>query len=159
MQSNAKLHKKTLFLLVLARGGCAAPPSVVPLLRVVDQALTREANRLAEDGARDVQFIEQTRRSLEAAFDADLLQTDQLSVQWVRDAVGVYVSAQEALLRHEMKLQTDRGQQKENLLAAAQAQRRAISLIEQQDQLITQAVGFDLWRILSNPNTNNTENR
>jgi len=129
--------------------GCASPPSVTPLLRVSERALLQEAAQQTIDAQRDAEHLRQTRRSLEQAYNQDLAQTQELTVAWVQDATQAYVSAREALLRHEQVLSHERRAREENLQAAASAIRRAIGLIEQQDKLLTGAMGEDLRRILN----------
>lgn len=133
----------------LITGGCASPPSVTPLLRVTERALMRESARLDDDADRDAQYARQTLRSLEDAFDRDLEQADELTIDWVRDATSVYVAAREALLRHEHALARERQARSDNLQTAASATRRAIGLIEQQDKLLTGVVGEDIRRLLA----------
>ena len=127
--------------------GCASPPSVAPLLRVVDAELRREAQRLELDARRDAEAVDQARRSLADAYDGDLARREALTAEWVRDATDVYVAAREALVRHEMNLRAEREQRARNLHAAGEAQRRAIQLIEQHDGLIVGTLGFDLWQL------------
>ncbi|MCE9590156.1 MAG: hypothetical protein K8S99_06495 [Planctomycetes bacterium] len=126
---------------------CTSPPSVSPLLRVVDDAVRREAELVRDDMERDGLRVAQARRSLEEAFMADLRDRPVLDQPWVLDAVRGYTAACEELVRHEMNLRGGRERRAENLLAAAEAQRRAIELIERQDALITGATGLDLWRL------------
>jgi len=130
--------------------GCASPPSVAPLLRVSERALMREAGEQAIDAQRDAEHIRQAMRSLEQAYNQDLAQTQELTEQWVREATKAYVAAREALLRHEHALSQERRARVDNLQAAASATRRAIVLIEQQDKLLTGAMGEDLRGVLSN---------
>lgn len=138
----------TLILLASLTGGCASPPSVVPLLRVTEHALINEAARLNNDAARDSAHIRQTLRSLQDAYDQDLSQTNELTAGWVREATGVYVAAREAVVRHELVLAQERQAREDNLRSAAAATRRAINLIEQQDKLLNSVAGEDLRRLL-----------
>ena len=157
--SRNTVQSKTRCLLLIVAGvllctGCASPPSVTPLLRISERALMREAAQQAIDAERDAEHLRQTRRSLEQAYNQDLAQAQALTTEWVREATQAYVSAREVLLRHENELSRERRARVENLQAAASATRRAISLIEQQDKLLTGAMGEDLRRILnSNPYT------
>lgn len=128
---------------------CTAPPSVSPLLRMAEEAMRAESQRLAADVERDVQRIDQTRAALAAAFDADLRQRDALDARWVTDAAEVYAAAREALARHEMALRRERDQRAANLHVAANATRRAVQLIERQDALITRTLGTDTWAWLT----------
>ena len=128
--------------------GCTSPPSVAPLLRVTQAALEAEASQLEADAHRDAQWIDQTRTALAQAYEADLAQTDELSVQWVRDATSVYVAAREALLQHEMNLKQQRMQRAANLRAANLATQRAQAMLEQQDALMSTFVGIDGWQLL-----------
>jgi hypothetical protein len=145
---------------VFLSSGCTSPPSVAPLLRVSERALLREADQQAIDAERDAEQLRQTRRSLEQAYNRDLTQTPELTAQWVREATQVYVSAREALVRHENALSLERQTRVENLKAAASATRRAIGLLEQQDKLLAGAMGEDLRRILnSNPYTRSEPRR
>jgi len=138
-----------LLLMSISLTGCASPPSVMPLLRITQDTLRAEAGRLNEETARDRQTIEQTRRSLEDAFVADLREQRALDPAWVNEATTVYVAVREALLAHEMTLRQERLQRADNLLAAEQATQRAIDLLEQRDQLLTDTSLARLWRRLS----------
>jgi len=131
--------------------GCTSPPSVTPLLRIVDGVMREEAQRLSEESARDKQSVDQARRMLEAGFEADLRERGVLEAPWVRDAVAVYAAAREELALHEMRVAMERQQRATNLLAAASAQRRAIELIEGQDALLLRATGLDIWRLRWSP--------
>lgn len=137
--------------MALLTAGCVSPPSVAPLLRIVDEAMREEAARLRDESARDKQGVDQARRMLEAGFEADLRDRGGLDAPWVRDAVAVYAAAREELALHEVRLAMERQQRAANLLAAASAQRRAIELIEGQDTLILRATGLDLWRLRWSP--------
>ena len=127
--------------------GCTSPPSAVPLLRFAERAMRAEAGRLRLDIDRDVEHLRQTRMALESAFEADLNDQDDLEANWVRDATRVYVAAREALVRHEQELEQERRLRAGNLLTAADAQQRAVSLLERQDQLIIHTIGLDIWNI------------
>ena len=136
---------------VLLSGGCASPPSVAPLLRVSQQAMLAEVEHLNVDATRDAEQMKQSRASLDAAFDADLQQREQaggLDAQWVRDAMEVYVPTREALVRHEASLTAERRTRQDNLRTAAEAQQRALELLEQQDKLITDTTHFNVWQLL-----------
>ena len=71
-----------------------------------------------------------------------------LDAQWVRDAMEVYVPTREALVRHEASLTAERRTRQDNLRTAAEAQQRALELLEQQDKLITDTTHFNVWRLL-----------
>lgn len=149
MKPQSKYARFGCALVVAALGtsACTAPPSAAPLLRVADEAMRREAQQLQDDIERDAQHVEQSRRALDAAFAADLGERATLDAQWVRDAAAIYATAREELVRHETALRAERAARAANLLLASEAQRRAIELIERQDQLITDATGLDLWRL------------
>lgn len=154
--ANARRDTVVVFfaLFLFVANGCTSPPSVAPLLRVAERAMRDEAARLDDDDAkRDTAQMDQSRQALAAAFDADLgEQAAKLDAQWVRDAVAGYVAAREALLRHEAKLHDERASRSDNLRAAAEAQDKAIQLLENQDALITQTTGLDIWRLkFANP--------
>lgn len=132
---------------ILASSGCGSPPSVVPVLRIVESALEQEASRVQSvDAARDQQFFASTRRDLEAAYRADLNETSSLTPDWIESATLVYVTAREQLLRQELQRAAQRDTRAENLRTASAAQSRAISILEQQDRLL-QRFGVDLWRM------------
>lgn len=133
---------------VISAVGCVSPPSVAPLMRVVDRAMRAEAGAMAADAQRDAAMIAQGRAALADAYAADLARAEPPDPAWVLDATEVYVAAREALIRHELALAAERAARRERLLAASQAQQRALSLLEQQDRLITDTVGADLWRLL-----------
>jgi hypothetical protein len=132
--------------LPLLLASCTSPPSVAPLLRSAEQALTQEARLLQDDAARDAQQLAQTQATLAEAFEADLRECPQLTAPWVLEATDVYVAAREELIRHDAMLTQQRQTRVDNLRLAAQAQQRAIELLERQDQLITGTSGADLWR-------------
>ena len=145
-----------LLLLMMMFAGCTAPPSVSPLLRVSQLAMQREIQHLQTDRMRDEEHLRQTRQSLDVAFEADLERIDQagdLNAQWIRDAMLVYVPAREALLRHEATLEQERLTRMDNLQAAAEAQQRALQLIENQNALITNTTHFNMWRLLQLDNS------
>lgn len=137
--------------------GCTAPPSVVPLLSASQGIVLAEAQRIEADGALDEQYIEQAKRALADAFEADLAQRDALDAQWVREATVVYVAAREQLVEQAMRLREQRRLRADNLRAAAEAQQRAVTLLQRQDALITQTSGLDIWRIIAPWTTPDTE--
>ncbi len=132
----------------LVLGGCTTPPSVAPLLRVTEQALLRESDRLRDDAERDAEYVRQTLRILEDAYSRDLDQVEFLTPDWVREATSVYVTAREIIIRHQNALARERNHRSDNLKTAALAARRAIVLIEQQDRLLKGAVDQDLRRLM-----------
>ncbi len=131
--------------------GCAAPPSVAPLLRVAGRSLGEESQRLISDAERDRAHMQQSLGLLEDAFVRDLEQAPQLNPQWVRDATVVYVAAREALIRHEQTLAQERGNRAANLRSAGAAINRAVSMIEQQDRLLRGVTGSELRSLLELP--------
>ena len=136
--------------------GCAAPPSVGPLLALADRAMREEASRQEEDLARDLEHVSHVRRSLAAAFEKDLVQTDALTADWVRDAVDVYAAAREELARHEMRLRAARQQRADNLVAGREALQRAAGMLQMQDDFVTRTLGATAWQIIA-PETNRPE--
>ena len=141
----------------LALGGCATPPSVAPLLRVTERALLQESDRLRDDAERDAEYVRQTLGVLEDGYSRDLDQVESLTPDWVREATSVYVTAREIIIQHQNTLARERNHRAENLKTAALAERRAIVLIEQQDRLLTGAVGEDLRRLISGAGWNREE--
>lgn len=127
--------------------GCGSPPSVTPLLRAAGTAVELEVGRLEEDAQRDRLQVESSRRAIRDAFDADLQLNPHPDAAWVRSATHAFALAMEELVRQELRLMQERKQRAENLRDALRAQQRAIRLIEQQDRLIEQTLGFDLWRL------------
>lgn len=119
---------------LLVLGGCSMP-SVLPLLRLSQEAIEAEAHHLAGERQRDAALLTERQLALSAAFDADLRQRPDLDAEWVRQAAGGYVAAREALLRHDEAVGRERAQRAANLRAAAEAQARAIALLELQDGL------------------------
>jgi len=139
-------------LLVVA--GCAAPPSVRPLLELAAAEAEAEAARLDGDAARDAAWVEQSRRVLEDAYHADLAAADgPLDPAWVVDATGPYVAAREALVRHELQLAAEREARADNLRAAADATRRAVDLLDAQRGLLPDP-RLDPWRWLNRDRRN-----
>jgi len=131
--------------LIASAAGCASPPSVVPLLTVVDKALAAEGNALETDAERREAWFEQSRRALADAFEADLAAQSELERQWVRDHAGVYAAAREALARREIVQQQALQTRRENLAVARDAQRRAIQLIQRQDRLFDDVPDVRRW--------------
>jgi hypothetical protein len=148
----ARAERATVMLMILTAAvflaGCTSPPSVAPLLHITERALLEESARLDQDTERDRLYVRQTLGSLEDAYYRDLDETDQLTPEWVRGATSIYVIAREAVIEHEASLTHERGVRAENLRNAATATRRAIALIEQQDQLLRGVVGDDLRHLL-----------
>ncbi|MEM8737665.1 MAG: hypothetical protein AAGG38_04205 [Planctomycetota bacterium] len=128
--------------------GCGSPPSVVPVLRSVGQTLMQEAERIETvEGVRDGLYLDRVRADLREAYRADLASSTSLTVRWVDEATTVYVAAREALLRQELEQAASRATRAENLRLAARAQARAVAVLEQQDRLLMDTLGVDLWRI------------
>lgn len=143
----------TLFMLVLfVLTGCESPPSVSPLLRASSQAMANEIGYLKTDMTRDAEHMRQTRLAMDAAFDADLdavSENNQLTADWIKDAMVVYVPAREALVRHEATLQHERRSRIDNLETAVEAQLRALQLLEHQNDLIRDTTHISIWRLLN----------
>jgi len=135
---------------LLFLSACASPPSVVPLLRVADGAIDDERRLIESDAARQVQWVEQQRRSLADAYAADLHQRRVIDAQWVLTGTEAYAAARETLLRHGWELERQAELRRENLQAASRAIRRAAELIEKQDQLFADVP--DLRRIVLKEN-------
>lgn len=127
--------------------GCTSPPSVAPLLRISEQAMRAEVENLIADSARDRAGLDAARASIADGFDADLREQTAPTTEWIRQAAEVYAAAREELMRQELTLAQQRQTRADNLRAAAQAQHRAIELLERQDQLLTGITGVDLWRL------------
>ncbi|MFA7235877.1 MAG: hypothetical protein WC058_03345 [Phycisphaeraceae bacterium] len=125
--------------------GCASPPAVSPLMRVVTQALQQEQAMLATDQQRTAAWMDQQRAMLKAAFDADMNEQQTLDKAWVNDHAAVYVAARETLLRHELELQRQNEQRRENMTDAMAAQQRAMQLIERQDALLAAVPDARRW--------------
>ena len=145
--------RAVLAVLPVIAGGCTSPPSVSMLLRVTEKAMLDEAARLDDDATRNAAQATQSRQSLASAFDADLAQVQTLNAQWVKDAAEGYAAAREALVRNELQTQTEWSQRASNLRTAAQAQDRALQLLEQQDTLVLQVTGLNFWRLTFNKPT------
>ncbi|MEO1235554.1 MAG: hypothetical protein AAFX76_02070 [Planctomycetota bacterium] len=127
--------------------GCGSPPSAVPLMRAVRQALADEAEAVeTADAARDRRHLDRLRADLREAYRADLDEAEALTPAWIDEATVVYVAAREALLRHELELENRRAIRAENLRLAARAQTQAIANLEHQDRLLA-TFGLDLWRL------------
>lgn len=126
--------------------GCGAPPSVAPLLRVTDTALRAEAQHIDSDIARLRISADQSRAALDHGFALDLEHVESLDKLWVIEAAQGYAAAREQLALHEARAAQVYADRRDNLMAAAEAQRRALALLEQQDRLIHDVIGVDLWR-------------
>lgn len=118
-------------------GGCASPPAVGPLLRVVERAIADESDRLDVDRQRGQAWVDQQREALTDGFEADLSAQASLSADWVRDHALVYALAREAMARHEIELRREYEQRQANLNDARRAQQAAVMLVEQQDGLLS----------------------
>jgi len=125
--------------------GCASPPSVAPLLRAADQAVQQEHRLLADDHERRRLEFDRQRDDLAAAFEADLAAQAQLDPQWVAQGVRAYVAAREGLLDHQHTLDEQYATRRDNLATASQAIARAVSLLEQQDQLFKDIPDLRRW--------------
>lgn len=128
--------------------GCTSPPSVTPLLRVTEQALLEEADKLSHYIKRNHAHTRQSLGILKDAYHRDLMQTDTLTPQWIREATAVYVTARESILINEASLVREHEARADNLHDAALATRRAIAMIEKQDDLLRGVMGDDLQRLL-----------
>lgn len=147
---NARRLAATLLLLPGAAGwaGCGSPPSVVPVMRIVEQAILDEAGQIETfDADRDQRMIDSLRSRLREGYLADLRTTDTLDPAWVEDATEIYLTARETLVRQELDLAQQRRARQDNLRDAAHAQARAIAILQQQDRLLQQTVGLDFWRL------------
>jgi hypothetical protein len=134
--------------------GCSAPPSAVPLMRVARKAMRQETKHLKQDEKRLGQRLNERQRALKVAFETDLQQRDELTLQWVLEGTAGYVAAREALLRQHFKVRAGRRQRLKNLQAAMRAQERAMAMLQRQDRLLTRALGGDVWdlrELLSKP--------
>lgn len=132
-------------LLLLVLGGCASPPAVTPLLRVVDQAIEDAHDQLGVDRQRAASSIDRQRQALTDAFDADLADQTTLTTTWVRDHAMVYATAREVLTQHAAELKREFDTRQANLRDARRAQRAAIELIEQQDALFKAVPDARRW--------------
>jgi hypothetical protein len=133
-----------------AIAGCDSPPSVTPLLRLSREAITAEMQHLQDDAAVQRTLIEQRQLALADAFEADLGAADQegaLNADWVREATQVYVLARETLVKQQQSREQTYAQRIDNLDAAAQAQDRAIAVLERQDELVQRVWGMSPWRV------------
>ena len=137
---------------MLSLTACTSPPSVTPLLRATDRALEAEARHLQTDLAQTQQSLNQSRLTLEQGFIKDLETQTILDKQWVLEASELYAVAREQLLIHQMEIERQYQHRRDNLELASQAQQRAITLLENQDRLITHTLGFDLWAWTQQPN-------
>ncbi len=128
--------------------GCASPPSVVPLMRVAQRAMQAEAELLAGDTQRIEQWHAQTRRALRDGFEADLDDQAAIDRQWLAEHLAVYLAADEAVLRQQMKSEQQLLIRIENLHHAAAAQARAVELLQRQDELLERIPDARRWLTL-----------
>jgi hypothetical protein len=135
----------TLTLSIIA--GCGAPPSVVPLLSVSASAIEREARLVEEDALGDEQATDAARQRLTLALQADFAQRPDADQAWLLSAAKGYAAAREALAQSLAQQRRTRERRAQNLRDAAAAQRRAISLIQQQDEILHRGTGIDLWQL------------
>lgn len=143
----------TALVVVTVTPGCASPPSVVPLLEQVHHVLADQQQDLQQRAEQDAVRFDQQRQMLQQAYEADLTARPQLDADWVRDGTAAYVTALEAMLRHELQLTDQLRTRGRNLELAADAQRRAIRLIQRQDELLERLP--DLRRWIDQPLTSN----
>lgn len=127
--------------------GCGSPPAVSPLLQVAGKAITQEIAQQETDALRESQFQRERQETLQQAFADDLTGRSSLDVPWVKSAADVYAQAMAEIVRHEETLKAQRRQRIDNLRVAAEAQTRALQLIELQDQWLLGTLGLDLWRL------------
>jgi hypothetical protein len=127
--------------------GCGAPPSVVPLLTVAATATEREASLVEEESLNDEQAAEAAKQRLTSALQADLQQRPNADLAWILSAAKGYAAAREAVAKSLAQQRALRQLRAQNLRDAAAAQRRAISLIQLQDELFNRATGVDLWQL------------
>ncbi|MEM9417488.1 MAG: hypothetical protein AAGA25_00355 [Planctomycetota bacterium] len=133
---------------VVCIAGCGSPPSVVPTMRLVQQTMLEEAERLETvDAERDRMLFDDSRERLQRGFLADLQQNPTLDPEWVYSAAEVYAAACEALVWQEVEFARQRDTRRDNLRDAAAAQARAIAVLQEQGLLLQRTVGFDLWRL------------
>ncbi|NBC10749.1 MAG: hypothetical protein GVY24_03320 [Planctomycetes bacterium] len=118
---------------------------MTPLLRATAAALENEAAQLDTDRLRVAEHGRQTRAALDDAFAADLDTVEAMDRRWVLEAAQAYAAAREAVTLHEHDARAALDARETNLRRAAEAQRRAIALLEQQDRLIVETVGVDVW--------------
>lgn len=126
-------------------GGCSTPPSVPLLVNVAGKVIEREQQHLADDAQRMGQWYDQQRASLAAGFNDDLAARGDLDAEWVARGAGVYVTARELLLRHELESQRQIETRRENLRLAGEALGRATIVMQQQDQLLWSATRLRQW--------------
>ncbi len=135
----------------LTLAGCGSPPSVTPLLRVAQSTLLRESQQLEQDQRMLAGVERQTLAALEQAFEADVRQAPTLEARWVLEAARAYALARDAVVGQGAAERQARQRRIENLLLAAEAQRRALNLLERQDALLMGVLGLDLWRLEPSP--------
>ena len=131
----------------LAAAGCAAPPSVTPLLRITQSVLSEEAELLAADAERVSERHERQRAELAAAFARDLREREPLDEAWVGEAVRVYVAAREAVRERAAEAEEAYANRIDNLRAAGEAQERAIVLLEHHRRALPWPEGLDGWEL------------
>ena len=134
--------------LAAALAGCTSPPSVVPMMRSVELALRTEAQRIQDEAAAtDQRYLQLARQSLIEAYRQDLQSQEAISAEWVESATGAYVAAREALQAEAWSRQQARQTRMANLELAADAQNKAMSLLQDQDAMWQDQVEADLWRL------------
>ncbi len=137
-----------LFALTTLLPACTTPPSVSPLLDVVDKALTQEADCLQADQAREDARLAQARAALDAGLADDLTEHPAPQTPWLLDEAHAYARAREELMHQEMTTRNELTRRADNLATARQAQARARAILDQQDRLLTQALqGLRLWNL------------
>ena len=142
-----------------ALAGCGSPPSVTPLMRVVDESLQAELDHLTLDAADAEKLLAERQGALKRAMELDVREQPALAPDWVLDQAGLYVTAREAVLSSHLAEQQSRLIRLDNLRAAREAQARAIELLEKQDALLDRTLGLDLWRLPQSRLVKKTLNR
>ncbi|NBC96474.1 MAG: hypothetical protein GVY27_08990 [Deinococcus-Thermus bacterium] len=134
-------------MLLLALGGCGAPPSVESLLEVSGEVLSRERDRLEADADAASSRLESQKSMLAEAFERDLSAKSTLEPRWVREAVSAYVAAREAMIDQAAAVELAYERRIENLASAHAANRRALALLRDQRALRPWPEAWDGWRL------------
>jgi len=134
-------------MLLLALSGCGAPPSIGPLLDLSGAVLDREAGRLDADAEAAHDRLELQASMLASAFDRDLNERATLNADWVSEAVSAYVAAREALVRQAAEVESSYAARVDDLRAAREAQRRAVSLLERQQTILPWPASWRGWSL------------
>lgn len=85
--------------------------------------------------------------SLAKGFQQDLADQDELTADWIREAVAVYVAADRLVSQQQWRTQARYEDRQTNLLDARAALDRVRVILEHQHDMAVGAMGVDPWAL------------